>query len=47
MYGLRLIALEKGSTTCPPPSPESQNTEANNEREEATIEVDSTIDVSI
>ena len=30
------IDLEEGSTACPPPSPESQDTEANNEWEEAT-----------
>ena len=47
MYGLLLIDLETGSAACPPPSPESQNTEANNEREEATIEVNSTMDVFI
>lgn len=47
MYGLRLTDLEKGSTAYSPPSPESQNTEASNQKEEATIEVGSTLDVSI
>ena len=46
MYRLRLTDLEKDSTAYLPPSPESQNTEASNEKEEATIEVGSTIDVS-
>ena len=44
---ISFVDLEEGSTACPPPSPEPQDTEANNKREEVAIEIDSTMDVFI